>query len=135
LTLPTIGSKIWVILVIPSVEAERRGRMKFLVIASVKDTASMLPPAIVRQLLEATAAWTNQQKKAGKILEVYAIPGGRTIALCEHPSAEDLDQTLIGCPIGAFTNWEVYPLADFDESIKADIESAKRAEQLFPAPK
>jgi len=95
---------------------------------------STLPPAINRQLLEATLAWVNQQKQAGKVLEIYSVPGWwRTIAIVEHPSAEDVAQTLAGVPMGGFMNFEVYLLADFNESMKANIEAAKAAEQLFPA--
>ena len=108
--------------------------MKFLTITSTKDTFSMLPPAISRQLMEASVAWVNEQKQAGKLLEIYSIPGWwRTVAISEHPSAEDVAQTLAGAPMGGFLNFEVYPLSDFNQSIKANIEAAKRAEQLFPA--
>ena len=108
--------------------------MKFLTITTIKDTMSTLPPAISRQLMEATVAYTNQLRQAGIILEIYTIAGwARTAVICEHESAEHLVQTLSGIPMGGFMNFEVYPLADFDESMKAHIESAKRAEQLFPA--
>jgi muconolactone delta-isomerase len=109
--------------------------VKFLIIASMKDTFSMLPPAMSRQLMEATVAWINQQKKAGKVLEIYVIPDGRTAGISEHPSAEEVTQTLAGVPMGGFLNFEVYPLADFAQSMKAYIESAKAAEQMFPAKK
>jgi len=114
--------------------AERRRKMKFLTITSLKDTISVLPPATSRQLLEATAAWVNEQKKAGVILEIYAIPGWRrTIGISERESAEDLAQALGEIPLAAFMNFEVYPLADWHEAIKAQIEALKRAEKLFPA--
>jgi len=94
----------------------------------------MLPPAINRQLLEASVAWVNEQKKAGKLLEIYTVAGwARTVGISEHPSAEEVAQTLAGVPMGGFMNFEVYPLADFNESMKANIEAAKAAEQLFPA--
>jgi len=87
--------------------------------------------------MEATVAYVNQQRQAGIILEIYTLPGWRrTVGICEHESAEDLAQTLAGVPMGGFMNFEVYPLADFNESMKASIEAAKAAEQLFPcAPK
>ena len=108
--------------------------MKFLIIATTKDIMFTLPPAIARQLLEATAAWVNQQKQAGTLLEIYGMAGWvRTIAIEEHESAEAVAQTVAGNPLGAFLNHEVYPLADFDEVMKANIESVKKAEQLFPA--
>ena len=110
--------------------------MKFLIMCTVKDTMSMLPPAISRQLLEASVAWVNQQRQAGKVLEIYSTSGwGRTVGICEHPSAEDVAQTLAGAPMGGFLNFEVYPLADFNQSMKAHIEAAKAAEKLFPPPK
>ena len=52
------------------------------------DSAALCPPAIMRHILEATLAWVDAQKKAGKILEVYAIPGGRTAVICNHLSTE-----------------------------------------------
>jgi len=109
--------------------------MKFLVIVSTKDTFSMLPPAVGRQLMEASVTWINQQKKAGKVLEIYAIPDGRIVAISEHPSAEDVAQTLATVPMGGFLNFEVYPLADFNQAMKANIEAYKAAEQMFPAKK
>jgi len=109
--------------------------MKFLVIGTLKDTFSMLPPAVGRQLMEASVAWVNQQKKVGKLLEIYAIPDGRPVGISEHPSAEDLAQTLAGVPMGGLLNFEVYPLADFNQAMKANIEAYKAAEQMFPAKK
>jgi muconolactone delta-isomerase len=110
--------------------------MKFLTISTVKDTISMLPPAISRQLTEASVAWVNQQKKAGVILEIYTLAGwARTAVICEHESAEHLVQTIAGMPLAGFMNFEVYPLADFNQSMKAHIEAAKVAEQMFPAKK
>ena len=135
LTLAMSGSNISSLIWSPQIlRAERRRKVKFLIITSTKDTFSMLPPAISRQLIEATVAWVNQQKKAGKLLEIYAIPGWwRTVAISEHNSAEEVAQTLAGVPMGGFLNFEVYPLADFAQSIKANIEAYKTAEQLFPA--
>ena len=109
--------------------------MKFLTITSLKDTISTLPPAASRQLLEASIAWVNEQKRAGIILEIYAIPGWeRTAVICQHESAEHIARTLSGMPLGPFMNFEVYPLADFNEYMKGHIEFAKRMEQMFPGP-
>lgn len=107
--------------------------MKFLTISTMRDTISMVPPAISRQIMEASLAQLDELKKAGKILEIYAIPGGGGAAICEHPSVEDLAQTLEAIPMTGFMNMQVYPLADFGEVMKASLESVKRAEQLFPS--
>jgi len=107
--------------------------MKFVSICSVKDTLSTLPPAAVRKILEATTAWVNQKKQAGKLLEIYGIAGWRrSLVIYEAESAEEIVQTVTENPLGAFLDHEVYALADFNEVMKLNIESVKRAEQLFP---
>ena len=106
--------------------------MKFLTISKMTDSAALCPPATMRQILEATLAWVDAEKKAGKILDIYAIPGGRTAVICNHPSAEDAAQTIASIPMGAFMNFEVYALADFGETMKAYVENLKRAEQPVP---
>jgi len=108
--------------------------MKFLTISKVRDSAALFPPATVRQLLEATLAFVDAQKKAGKLLEAYALPGGGAAVICEHPSAEDAAQTIASIPVGGLMSHEVYPLADFNVVMKASIESLKTAEKLFPSP-
>jgi len=109
--------------------------MKFLTITKVKDAAASLPPAISRQLIEATLDYMNQHKKEGKILEFYHVPGwGRFIVISENKSAEEIAQNIIGMPTAAITDFEVYPLADFNESMKMYIDTMKMAEKLFPNP-
>ena len=109
--------------------------MKFLTIAKMKDTASTLPPSVVRQLMEATLALMNQEKKAGRILEFYFMAGsGRSMVISEAKSAEEIVQRISALPIGGFMDFETYPLADFNESMKAYIESMKAAEKMFPGP-
>ena len=107
--------------------------MKFLLMFTVTDSCTLVPPTVMRQVLEADVAWVEEQKRAGKILEVYFCHYQRAVAICEHPSAEDLAQTLAQCPMAGFVNVEVYPLADFGQAMKANIEALKVAEALFPA--
>ena len=106
--------------------------MKFMTISKMKDSASLVPPATMRQLLEATMAMVDAQKKAGKLLEIYFIPEGGTVVICEHPSAEDLAQTITSIPLSGLMSHQVYPLADLNEAMKALDESLKAAEQLVP---
>ena len=102
----------------------------------MKDTFSTLPPAINRQLMEATLAWMDEQKKRGELLQAYDAPGGICIVISESPSAEDMVQTLAAIPMGGFLDFKVYPLADYHKSMEAFIEVCKQAEKLFPcAPK
>ncbi len=109
--------------------------MKFITITKMKDVAASLPPAMARQLIEASLSYLNQHKKEGKILEFYHVPGwGRFIVISENKSAEEIAQNIIGIPTAAFSDFEVYPLADFNESMKMYIETMKTAEKLFPNP-
>lgn len=106
--------------------------MKFLTISKMKESTSLVPPSTARQLLEATLAWADGQVKAGKILEMYAIPEGGTVVICEHPSIEDLAQTLASIPMGGLMNFQVYPLADLNTTMQAYLASFKAAEQGMP---
>jgi muconolactone delta-isomerase len=107
--------------------------MKFLTISKMKDTASAIPPSVMRQLMEATSAYMEQGKKDGKVLEYYFIPGwDRSVVIHESDSAEAIVQALTELPVGSFMDIEVYPLADPFESMKAFIENLKAAEKMFP---
>ena len=108
--------------------------MKFLTISKMKDTASTMPPSVMRQLMEATADVMKQETKAGD-LEYYFIPGwDRVVAISEVKNAEEILQRLNRLPIGAFLDFEVYPLVDAFEAMKTYGESMKAAEKMFPGP-
>ena len=109
--------------------------MKFLTISKMKDTASTVPPSVMRQLMEATLDLMNQEMKAGRILEAYFMAGsGSSMVIAEAKSAEEIVQRISAIPISGFMDFETYPLADFNESMKVYIESYKMAEKMFPGP-
>ena len=109
--------------------------VKFIKLSKPKDIMFTLPPAVLRQLVEGTVAWADQQKQAGKLLEIYSVPGwGKTIAIYEFGSAEEMAQSVAALPVASFLDIEFYPLADWNEFMKGNIEFTKRAEQMFPAP-
>ena len=109
--------------------------MKFLTIAKMKDTASTIPPSVMRPLIEATLDLMNQEMKAGRILTAYQMAGSeRTMVISEAKSAEEIVQRISAIPISGLMDFETYPLADFNESMKAYIESMKAAEKMFPGP-
>jgi muconolactone delta-isomerase len=111
----------------------RRREMKFLIISSYKDAMSTLPPAMVRQMSEGMLGWMNQQRQAGKVLEAYVVPAWkRGVVIYEFESAEQITRVLPGMPGFGFMDFEIYPLADFDESVKNLVEALKKVEQLFP---
>jgi hypothetical protein len=104
--------------------------MKFLNMTTVKDTFAMLPVSTQRQLMEATVAWVNEHKKSGDILELFQTPEG-SVVICEDASIEKFMEIQASIPMGGFMNFRVYPLADFNVSMKAYIEACKRAELVF----
>jgi hypothetical protein len=109
--------------------------MKFLTISKLKDTASTVPPSVMRQLMEATFDLMDKETKAGRYLGYYFIPGwGRIVTISEVKSAEEIVQRHSRLPVGAFLDFEVYPLADAFESLKTSIEALKAAEKMFPGP-
>jgi hypothetical protein len=108
--------------------------MKFLIIGKVKDVALTLPPALSRQLLEASLAVMNQHKKEGKILEFYFIPGARSVIIGESKTAEEMVRNFSEAPVTMYMDWEIYPLADFNEGMKTIIGRLKEAEKMMPGP-
>jgi muconolactone delta-isomerase len=109
--------------------------MKFLTISKMKDTASTVPPSVMRPLMEATDDVMKQEMKMGRVLEYYFIPGwDRVVTISEFKSAEEINERLSTLPVGGFLDFEIYPLADAFESMKTYIESMKRAEKMFPGP-
>jgi muconolactone delta-isomerase len=117
------------------VPKRRRRKMKFLTISKMKDTVSTVPPSVMRPLMEATLNLMNQEMKAGRILEAYFMAGsGRAMVISELKSAEELVKVINTLPISGFMDFEAYPLADFNESMKIHIEAMKAAEKMFPGP-
>jgi len=109
--------------------------MKFLTISKMKDTASTVPPSVMRPLMEATFDLMNQEMKAGRILEAYFMAGSdRSMVIAEAKSAEEIVQRISALPTGGFMDFETYPLANFNESMKTYIEAMKAAEKMFPGP-
>jgi len=109
--------------------------MKFLTIGNTKDMFFTFPPAIAGQILKANHTVVNQQKKAGKILEIYYVPGwNRSVVIREAKSAEEVAKDVDEMPLSSFMNIEMYPLADYDESSKIILRGIKAAEKMMPAP-
>jgi hypothetical protein len=101
--------------------------MKFLAIGRPKDTLTMLPPATLKQLVEATMAANKQLKKEGKILEGYGSPAGCIAVILEYKSAEEWVKDQRANPILNYYDQEIYPLADMDEVVKGYLDALKTA--------
>jgi hypothetical protein len=107
--------------------------MKFLTISKMKDTASTVPPSVMRPLMETTRDLMNQEMKSGGISEAYFMAGsGRSMVISEAKSAEEIVQRISALPVAGFMDFETYLLADFSEAMKIHIEAIKAAEKMFP---
>jgi muconolactone delta-isomerase len=111
--------------------------MKFLVIGKPREALFTCPLALTRQLTEASLPVMNKQKKEGKLLEIYWIPGAATtVSLYECKTAEEMVKNFNEIPITVFYGFESYQLADFNEAMKIIIERTKEMEKMMPgAPK
>jgi hypothetical protein len=106
--------------------------MKFLGLLKQKEVLLTLPPAVGRQLLEASIAGMNQLKKQGKLLESYYSPSGLGMVILNYANADEWvkDQNMV--PILPYYDQEVYPLADMEEVMKSNLEALKAAEKMMP---
>ena len=103
--------------------------MKFLIMSSPKDIIFTQPPSAVMKMTEENQAWIDQKEKEGVILESYSIAGwNRYAMICQLGSAEEIDRFMRAMPATAFMNYETYPLSDWKETAKANVEAAKAAQ-------
>ncbi len=105
--------------------------MKFLSISKPRDTLSMLPPNILRPLVESALAAMEQQKKEGKILEHYYTANGCSVVILDYASAEQWVQDQNSIPFLRYYDQEIYILSDASQAMKAIIERIKVAEKAM----
>lgn len=106
--------------------------MKFLVIGKIKDIFFTLPPTTRKQLMEASVARTIQNKKEGKLLDIYNIPGGgRSAMILKLETAEEMSKYFQESPFASYMDYEIYPLADFN--LKPTIEGLKETDRKKPS--
>jgi hypothetical protein len=107
--------------------------MKFLTINRMKDTMGLLPPATLAALFETSIAAIQQQKKEGRILDMYFSPGeGVLIGIHNQDNADKWADDLAKIPIMMYAEYKAYPLASFDEYVKKNLEAVKMAAKMTP---
>ena len=96
--------------------------MKFIKIGVHNESFWTSPPADMAQLLKAQAVWLEKQKKQGKLLEAYFMPGClHNITIWEFESAEEIDQHFRDDPLSLAFVWEIHPATDLFEHFKKCI--------------
>jgi hypothetical protein len=106
--------------------------MKFLGLLKPKEILLALPPAVGRQLLEASIAGMNRLKKEGKFLEGYYSPAGLGAVILNYNNTDEWLKDQNSVPILNYYYQELYPLADMDEALKNNLEALKAAEKMMP---
>jgi hypothetical protein len=107
--------------------------MKILTIAKFKDTATMLPPAVLLPMMEASVAEMKKQKKEGKVVDWYFSPGTfQSIVLLEYDSAEQWAKDQAKIPILMYCDSEAYILADYEPYLNNMLEVLRAAVKTMP---
>ncbi len=106
--------------------------MKILCITKVKDSFLTMPPAVMRQILEISAAAIEQLKKQGKVLEYYYSPAGYNIVILDYKDAEEWAKDQLSIPVLTYVDTEVYPLTEGLVALKGMIEAIKMSEKMMP---
>ena len=101
--------------------------MKFLAIAKQKDSLMMVPPAVLRQLLESSFEAMRQQKQQGKIVDYFYSPAGYSIVIVDEPSIDAWMEDQMAIPVLSYCDQEIYPLGDIEVAMKGYIENVKAA--------
>jgi muconolactone delta-isomerase len=87
--------------------------MRFLVVSHIKHP---MPPNA--ELLDAMAAWVDQHLQDGKMEQAWnfaGLAGGGGIL--NVASLEELDEVMIGFPLGPFSQVDIYGLTDLHASL------------------
>jgi muconolactone delta-isomerase len=99
--------------------------MRFLVVSKPKH---YIPPNAAIGLIDAMAAWVEQNTAEGKFEQVWSfagIAGGGGIVSVD--SLEDLDTIMTAYLFGPFSDTEVLPLVDLGNSLQAGKEAITSA--------
>jgi hypothetical protein len=100
--------------------------MKILVLAS--PTAVQAPPAVMAQAFKAFKTWMSDQMKAGVVDCAFGFAGGRGgCGIVNASSGEELQELLLGSPLGPFSNFDIRPLADFNSGMDLAIKQLTAA--------
>lgn len=104
--------------------------MKFLVISKINTNAPVPPPEQMSALFRAAKAWMADLDKKQVECSYAVLPnsaGINTVAVANAETAEEAMSKLMTYPLFMSTTFEVYPLADPNQTIDAWIEMVERA--------
>ena len=101
--------------------------MKFLTISRLKDSFFTISPELQMQLVAGVTAFADKNRKAGKLKEIYNVPGLKMIVgIWEAESAEESTRLFLENPMFPFMDVETYTLSDWGTMTKAWKEAMER---------
>ena len=97
--------------------------MKFLFMTKPRGN---FPPAAAGNILKATKAWVNARHADRSLEYFYAFPAGGGAGVVNVDSNEALMKMLRDSPAFPFTETEIHPLVDFNQSMDSAIAMFER---------
>lgn len=92
--------------------------MKFMVISGFKDSFYALPPAKLKELMDASAQLIEKWTKEGTLKEIYYLGNMKGVmAIYDLNSSEDIAR-LAQSPAFPFMDGEITPLVEIDAARK-----------------
>jgi muconolactone delta-isomerase len=92
--------------------------MKFVIITAPKGN---LPPEAAGPLFQAAKQWIDAKIEDGTIETIYGFPAGGAVTISNADSHEELMRTIRDFPLFPFTDWDIRPLVDINESFDSAI--------------
>src|SRR5215467_14584507 len=98
--------------------------MKFLVIGRPRHAQQ----GVTSRILQESREIINRNSKSGITEYAYSFADGNggAVAIVNAESAEKLAELLMEAPVSAFTDFQTYPVAEFDSTIGKVIEAMKK---------
>ena len=99
--------------------------MKFLVILHIKDSYYSHPQEKRAELQAGVLAFSDKYLKSGKLKELYFMSDMRgSVGIWDVVSTEELARAAMEYPLSPFTDFETYPLVEYDAVAKMMKEMA-----------
>jgi hypothetical protein len=101
--------------------------MKYLVIAKPGKVSP--PPETLPALLDSFHEYASRNIAEGKVEAAHLFAAGGGFSVVNADSHEDLMDNLQQSPVGAFSDYEIHPLLDFDQGmdrIKGHVQAGIR---------
>ena len=102
--------------------------MKFLVISKPKH---LIPPEAVVPLIDAFSAFIDKYSETGQLESSWSFAGSAAGGgIANVDSAEELDAIMAEYPFAAFSDVEIYPLVNLEQSLQRTKQVAQTMAQM-----